>query len=65
MAFLDITLSDIAAGVLQDRAAERQSEITLQNVQQQNKTSSAARKSKCQCWRASKRFAGEWHGKHE
>lgn len=38
MAFLDITLSDIAAGVLQDRAAERKSDITLQNVQQQNKT---------------------------
>jgi len=38
MAFLDITLSDIAAGVLQDRASERESEITLQNVQQQNKT---------------------------
>ena len=38
MAFLDITLSDIAAGVLQDRAAERASTVTLQNVQQQNKT---------------------------
>ena len=38
MAFLDITLRDIAAGVLQDRAAERASTVTLQNVQQQNKT---------------------------